>query len=400
MDRQPTILCISSFFKGNAFMRACKAGGARVVLLVKDEVKDEAWARDAVDEFFHMPDLALGPAIINGVSYLARDRQIDQIIPLDDYDVETAAALREHLRLPGMGDSLARHFRDKLAMRTQARNAGVPVPDFVHTVNYERMHAFMDRVPAPWILKPRSEAGSIGLTKIHHKDELWPKLDELGDKRSFYLMEQFLPGPVFHVDSVVWDGQVLFNIAHRYGNPPMQVYQGGGAFTTRTLDWNAAETANLFALNQQLISALGMVRGVTHAEYIQADADGRFYFLECAARVGGANIDEMVAAATGLNLWAEWARLTLAAVRGEPYQIPPVRQEYAGLILSLARQEYPDLSHYTEPEIVWRLHGKKHHAGLIVASPSRERVGDLLAQMESRFAQDFLAVLPPSNKPT
>jgi biotin carboxylase len=400
MDRQPTILCVSSFFKGNAFLRACQAEGARVVLLVKDEVKDEAWARDAVDEFFHMPDLALGPDIINGVSYLARDRHIDQIIPLDDYDVETAAALREHLRLPGMGDSLARHFRDKLAMRTQARNAGVPVPDFVHTVNYAQMQDFMERVPAPWILKPRSEAGSIGLTKLHHGEELWRSLDELGDKRAYYLMERFLPGPVFHVDSVVWEGQVLFNIAHRYGNPPMQVYQGGGAFTTRTLDWHAEETAALFALNQQVISALGMVRGVTHAEYIRADADGQFYFLESAARVGGANIDEMVAAATGLNLWVEWARLTLASVRGEPYQIPPVRQEYAGLILSLARQEYPDLSHYTEREIVWRLQGKKHHAGLIVASPSRERVGELLTQMESRFAQDFLAVLPPSNKPT
>ena len=59
--------------------------------------------------------------------FLARTRLIDRIVPLDDYDVETAAALREHLRVPGMGDTTARYFRDKLAMRVQARDRGLQV---------------------------------------------------------------------------------------------------------------------------------------------------------------------------------------------------------------------------------------------------------------------------------
>ena len=71
------------------------------------------------------------------------------------------------------------------------------------------------------------------------------------------------------------------------------------------------------ALNARLAPDLGMARGVTHAEYIRAQEDGRFYFLEIAARVGGAFISDLVETATGINLWREWARLEVAHVRGE-----------------------------------------------------------------------------------
>jgi biotin carboxylase len=398
MDGKPTILCLGSYFKGNAFIRMCKSLGANVLLVAKEDVKDEPWARESIDEIFLMSDLTIRPDIFHAVSYLARDRQIDRIVPLDDYDVETAAALREHLRIPGMGDTTARYFRDKLAMRVQARDSNIPVPDFVHVLNYDRLREFMERTPPPWVFKPRSEAGSVGIKKVYNSEELWRTLDTLGDRQSYYLLEKFLPGAVYHVDTIISERQILFNIAHRYGKPPMQVFQGGGAFTTQTLPYEDHETLALFALNRQVIEAMGMVRGITHAEFIQSEEDGRFYFLEAAARVGGANIDELVAAATGINLWEEWAKIELAHLRREPYELKRYRQEYAGLILCLARQEWPDLSGYSDPEIVWRLHQKEHHAGLIVASHSHDRVRDLLQQYERRFAEDFLAVLPASDK--
>ena len=59
------------------------------------------------------------------------------------------------------------------------------------------------------------------------------------------------------------------------------------------------------------MSAFGLVRGVAHTEFIKSHNDGQFYFLETAARVGGANIAEMVEAATGINLWSEWAKIEL-----------------------------------------------------------------------------------------
>jgi biotin carboxylase len=388
------ILCLASSFKGAAFIQACKEAGLHVILATNDKSKDEAWPREAIDEFFHMPNLSQRPDIVHAVAYLARSRQIDLMVALDDFDVETVAHLREHFRLPGMGDSLARNFRDKLAMRTTARNAGLLVPEFTGVFNYDHLREFMARVAPPWLLKPRSEASSMGIRKIEHADEIWPVLESLGDQQSFFLLEQFVPGDVYHVDGLVDDSQVLFSMAHKYGKPPLSVYAGGGVFMTRSLDRESEEAKALVALNKQVLKAMGLVRGATHSEYIRSHRDGKLYFLENAARVGGANIGECVEYASGVNLWREWARIEIANLRGEKYQLPETHPGYAGIINCLAHQEWPDLSGYNDPEVAWRLN-KKSHAGLIVSSPDPARVESLLNSYAERFAHDFLAVMPP-----
>lgn len=397
-DTRPlTLVCLASYFKGSAFLQAAKRLGCTVILIAKEAFAQEAWPRDSLDEVYFMPDLSRRPDILYAVSYLARSHVIDQVIALDDYDVETAAALRDHLRLPGMGESLARHFRDKLAMRLQARAGGVLVPEFTAVFNYDQLRVFLERVPPPWVLKPRSEASSMGIKKLNAAGELWPLLEALGDQQSFFVLEQFIPGDVFHVDGLADGGEMLFQQAHQYGQPPMSIYQGGGIFLTRALDRQSPPAQMLFRLNRQVQSALGMRRGATHTEFIRAHADGRLYFLETAARVGGANIAEAVQYATGIDLWAEWAGIEAAYLRGEPYALPEMRDGYAGVINCLARQEWPDLGGYDDGEVVWRLK-KKHHAGLIVASPDSARVEQLLKTYAERFARDFLAVMPPLDK--
>ena len=389
-----TILCLSSYFKGAAFLQACKEAGLHVILATSDKSRDEPWPREYIDEFFHMPELGKRPDVIHAVAYLARNRHINLIIALDDFDVETAAHLREHFRMPGMGDTLARNFRDKLAMRTTARNAGLLVPEFTGVFNYDDLSEFMARVSPPWLLKPRSEASSMGIKKINQADELWPILESLGDQQSFFVLEQFVTGDVYHVDGLVNNGKVLFSMAHKYGQPPLSVYSGGGVFLTRSLDRKSDESKALVELNKQVLKAMGMVRGATHSEYIKSQADGRLYFLENAARVGGANIAECVDYATGVNLWREWVRIEIANLRGETYELPQTHSGYAGIINCLARQEWADLSGYDDPEIVWRMN-KKFHAGLIVSSPEAARVETLLNNYAERFARDFLAVMPP-----
>lgn len=394
---QITILCLASYFKGTTFLTAAKRQGARVLLLTREKIKDEPWPREDIDEVFLMPDLSKKPDIIYAVSFLMRDHNIVQIVPLDDYDVETAAALREHLRLPGVGETVVRYFRDKLAMRLQAQANSLSVPEFTPVFNYDRLRAFMDRVPPPWVLKPRSEAGAMGIKKVYSAEELWRWLDELGDQQSFFHLEQFVPGDVYHVDSILWDGQVQFALPHKYTQPPMNVAHHGGVFITRTLARDSEEGQMLLSLNEKLLQAFELPRGVTHAEFIRAE-DGRYYFLETAARVGGANIEQLVEAASGVNLWAEWAKLEIAFARGQSYAAPQDSGGFAGVLICLARQEYPDTSIFDDPEVVYRLE-KKHHAGLIVASTDQERVETLITSYGTRFAHEFLAVAPPLDKP-
>jgi biotin carboxylase len=390
-------LCITTYEKGQEFMRECKRQGCRVYLLTAETLRNADWPRESLDDTFYIPAELPVPEIVNAVTYLAREKKIDRIVALDEFDMEAAATLREHMRIPGMGLTTMRYFRDKLAMRMKALEGGIRVPDFIPVLNHHDIRYYLNHVPSPWVLKPRSEASAIGIKKIDSAEALWPVLESLGDKQSSFLLEKFVPGDVYHVDSVVSEREVVFSSVSRYGAPPMAVAQQGGIFTTYLLPAESQEAVSLRQLNRDLIEALGLVRGVSHAEFIGARSDGYFYFLECAARVGGAYICEMVETATGINLWREWARIEIAGGK-QPYNLPAIRNDYAGIILSLARQEEPDTSAYNDPEIALRLK-KRHHAGMVLRSSDPARVQALLQAYTGRFAQDFLAIEPPGTKP-
>jgi biotin carboxylase len=394
-----TVLCLASYHKGFEFLREAKRQGCRVLLVTSASLRDADWPRESLDDIFYVPDDKKRwrmDDLILSTSHLARREQIDRIVPLDDFDLEKASALREHLRIPGMGETTTRYFRDKLAMRVKAQDEGLPVPAFVHVLNDNRIREFCEGVPPPWFLKPRHQAGAIGIRKINGADELWAVTEALGDERANFLLEEYVAGDVCHVDSIVYERDVLAAIPSKYGTPPFDVSHGGGVFTTRLMDRESDETAALLGLNRRLLAALGLVRGVSHSEYIRG-RDGRLVFLETSARVGGAHIADLIEAATGMNMWAEWAKVEIAGGKA-PYFLPPLASDYAGLLVCLARQEAPDLSGYDDPEVVWRLE-KPHHAGLVVKSPSRERIDQLLASYTERFRRDFVAALPAAATP-
>ncbi|WP_158945506.1 acetyl-CoA carboxylase biotin carboxylase subunit family protein [Granulicella sp. S190] len=398
-QRQPTILCISTYEKGQPFLKEAARLGARVILLTVDALEHADWPLESLTKLITMPERLTPEQVLNTVTYLARTEAIDRIVALDEFDLEVAALLREHMRLPGMGESLTRNFRDKLAMRVSAKQKGVPVPEFIGVFHYEDLRSFLRNVPGPWLLKPRTNASAIGIRKIESPCDLWPILDELGDLQSHYLLERFVPGDIFHVEGVTWNSRTLFSAPYKYGKPPMQTMHQGGIFSTRALDRESSDAVALGKINRQVIEALGLVSGVTHTEFIKSQADGSFYFLETAARVGGAHISDVVEFASGINPWVEWARIEVATLLKMEYTLPNLKEQYAGSVICLARQEHPDLRSYDAAEVVQRLE-RHHHAGLILQSRSAERIEDLISQYTLRFLEDFCAVVPPPDKPT
>ena len=208
-QQKPTILCITTYEKGQAFIEEVARLGVNVVLLTVDKLEYADWPRASISKLITMPENLTPGQVLNTVSYLARENRFDRIVALDEFDLEVAALLREHMRMPGMGESLTRHFRDKLAMRVRARQCGVAVPEFASVFNYDALSKFMNHVPGPWLLKPRTNASAIGIRRIETADALWPILDELGDLQSHYLLERFIPGEIFHVEGIAWNGRTL-----------------------------------------------------------------------------------------------------------------------------------------------------------------------------------------------
>ena len=415
------IICFATFFKGGDFMRECHARGSNVILITKEKMMEEDWPRDVLADFFAVPNDAPVELFLDLVSHIAQTRKVDRIIALEEFDVVIAALAREHLCLNGMSSVTAKTFRDKLSMSVRARDAGITVPDFVAAINNEEVSEYLNRVQPPWVLKPRSSAAAIGIKKVDDRDALWHALEAAGDDRGQCVLEQFVPGDVYHVDSIVWNGQVVFAVAFKYGRPPMEVSHQGGLFITRRLPDESEEGRAVLAMNRTLQHGLGLRRGVSHTEFIrgageaggagtagEADRSGgsgsvrlqpdpSFVFLETSARVGGAYIVDTVEAATGINLWRDWAKVEIAGEHGT-YAVPAHQHAYAGIVLTLARQEIPDMAPYRDPEIAATIR-KDFHAGLIVRSPDPQRVETLLADYTDRFYRDFFATAPPPERP-
>jgi len=403
MARPPTFLCVAFYFKGLDFIKACKEEGNHVLLLTKSKHRDKPWPWESIEDVFYMEEAENTPGnlddLVRGLADLLRRQPIDRIVALDDFDVEKAALLREEFRFPGMGQSTARCFRDKLAMRMEAMRANLRVPPFSPLFNDEAIGRYLSESSGPWVIKPRSEASAAGIRKVHSQEEAWQVLETLGNQRFHYLIEQFKPGDVFHTDSLIYNRDLLFCQVSQYMDTPFEVAHGGGIFRSTTVEPGSPDDKALRLFTAQVARSFGMDNSTSHTEFIRSREDGQYYFLETSARVGGAHLAEMVEAATGINLWREWARLESALVRQAGYQLPSPRHDHAGILISLTQQVHPDDKIFSDPEIAWRLQ-KDYHIGMIVRSENRERVLELLDRYAGIVGREFHTSLPPQDHPT
>ncbi len=389
-----TFVCISNFFKGGAFLIALKKLGNKVYLITSEKLRDKPWPHDHIDEIFYMPGQDLDwnmEHLLQGVANLMKSNKIEAIVALDDYDVEKATFLRENLRISGMGQTTGRYFRDKLAMRMRAKESGILVPAFTGLFNDSEINQFADTIAAPWVLKPRSEASANGIIKVHDNESLWKHIHDLGDNRIRYLVEQFKPGDVFHADGLTLNGKILYCTVSRYLATPMEISQEGGIFRSANIPYHSADDLAIKKANAEVMKAFGMKNGASHTEFIKNREDGKIYFLETASRVGGAHLAEMVEAATGVNLWEEWAKIEDAKAKGYEYKLPKASKNYAGIVLTLSKYQHPDLSSFHDPEVCFRV-PLDYHAGMIVKSNNQERILELLDDYAARLSTDFSTV--------
>ncbi len=397
MNKKLTFICISCEFKGKEFITALHELGHRVYLVTAEKFKNEAWPFEHIEETYYIPSEDgrrwNTEHLISGTAHIFRQHFVDKMIALDDYDVSKVALLREEFRSPGMGQTTARHFFDKLAMRMIAREHNINIPKFTGVFNDDQIRKFFDTTKGPWLVKPRTDAGSLGIRKLLTVENFWEWNAENYERRHSFLIEEFKPGAVYHVDALFKNYTSIFTRSSQYLQPPYDVAHGGGVFQSHTLDSNDKESKMLQLLNDQLLKAFKLNFGASHSEFIRNNEDGEFYFLETSARVGGAHLANMVEAASGINLWAEWAKLEASMLLGTDYQLPVPDHNNSGIVATLSRYEYPDYSQFNDPAIWWTLN-KKYHIGLILKDPSRYRILELIEKYTERIFKDFHTKAP------
>lgn len=363
--------------------------GMDVILLTLESLKDAQWPRVSLTEILTMPEGATPQDALRMVLRFARHEIIDRVVALDIGGAETAAFIREEMRLPGIGWSTTRVFSDRVAGRVRAKSSGVHVPPFVRILHHIYIQRWMEATPGPWLLTPRRFNTGEGSRILEREREVWLALEELGDRAHEFFLERYIPGEMFSVDSLYWSGKAVFSAVHVAGRSIHHAGRTGPLVTWQTPNRDSGEIRALRLMDESLVHMLGMVSGVTRSEYVLSDEDNEIYFLETSARIGGALTTEMIEVESGIHPWVEWARIEVAQAYGVDYGLPVgVQKGYAGCIYTETTQAEPDLGAYNGTEVVRKL-SRNHHAGVIVTGNSAQKVSDLLQSYQQRFKADF-----------
>ncbi len=145
-----TILCIATYFKGEAYLRECRRLGCTVLLLTAESLAGAEWPRESIDELHTIPRDASDADIrrrVDADRAEAPHRSHRRARRLRRRDGAPCSASTCSCRASAAPSPSG--FRDKLAMRVKARAMGLRVPEFSPVFNDQELHEFTGRVRRP-----------------------------------------------------------------------------------------------------------------------------------------------------------------------------------------------------------------------------------------------------------
>jgi biotin carboxylase len=281
-------------------------------------------------------DLADASTAVEVATALGRRCTVDGVFTCDEAYVEMTAAVARRLGLPGLTVDAAVLCRDKHAMRRRLAEAGIPSARSVMVGTLPAALRAAEDVGYPVVLKPRNLGGSIGVVKARDAADVTRLFDvstgaTMSRVRSLagLLVEEYLDGPEFSVESVVADGVTsVCGITEKVlGFAPY--FEEVGHFA-RPVDPSSALDRRLVALAADVHDAIGITTGATHCE-VRLTGDGP-RVVEIAGRVAGDRIPLVTKLASGIDLLAAAA----SVATGRPADVRPTRDRVAGI-----RMVYP-----------------------------------------------------------
>lgn len=252
----------------------------------------------------------------------------DMVIALSEYDLIPAARVREALGVPGPRVRDVLPVRDKVVMKSAVAKADLRIPA------YAPLDAALaaDAGPLPWegrtLLKPLARASAEGVLEFPAARMALDRAraDASVDARD-YEIEEFVEGPIFHVDGLVEHGALVAVQASRYVGTALGYANGLplGSVQTDTppsiTDWTL-----------RCLRAVGIDNGPFHLEGIET-GEGPV-FMEVGARFGGADVVDSFELATGMHLPSAQVRQLVAGSAGAlPRRSPDPGQRYGWFVV-------------------------------------------------------------------
>lgn len=275
---------------------------------------------DVLDQL--VPGKELEDALMR--SKTALDDRVDHILCLSEFDLLTGAWAREFLGVKGYGIEQVLRFRDKTAMKNAILKSGLNAPNFVSAEDDGLLNAFVENISFPVIAKPKCGAASAGCAALRTKEELFQFLED--KPRADYEVEEFVDGPIYHVDGLVFKGEIFFVKAWRYIGTCLG-FASGSPLGSVMIE-SGSHNDQLTAFSEQCLRALGHDNGCFHLELIE-NHNG-LYFLEIGARVGGGEIPFIIKDLFDIDFVQEWIRIELGMT---PLLPPPKNGVIGGFLM-------------------------------------------------------------------
>jgi biotin carboxylase len=202
-------------------------------------------------------------------------------------------------------------LNDKLAMRQMLADMGVSAVRFEHAPLRRDVRAALSRFRLPVVVKPTGLAGSRGVFLVRRGGDLvrWERLLERYHYHGPFLVEEYLPGPEFSVETISSRGRHdVVGVTRNFLGPAPLFVENGHVHPAP----DPAVNAEVAALAVELLRLAGYLTGPAHTEIIWTQSGPRI--VESQARLAGGRIPHLVKLATGLDM----ERAVFRALAGRP----------------------------------------------------------------------------------
>ena len=295
MTAAPTVLFVGAGRHQRRALARVKELGARVVAVDRNAAAPGLGVAD-VGEVLDFSD-------VHAVAAVARRHEVAGVMTFAaDRAVPVVAAVAEALGLPGIGSRTAHLMTNKIAMRRELADAGVPQPRFAAIRHVREVRAAADAVGFPAVLKPADSAGQRGLFLVASVGDverhLHAALVESTEQEA--ILESYHAGREVNGLLVARRGEVSVITLSDRRRPPGRGFGVAVAHVyPSTLFGDALEEVE--RVGRSTVHALRLRDGIAYPQVISGD-DGVARLIEIAARIPAGQMDLVARYGVGIDL--------------------------------------------------------------------------------------------------
>ena len=271
-------------------------------------------------------DFADTEAVLEAVA----DTELDGVLTVSaDRAVPVVAAVAEARGLPGIGTAAAHLMTHKVAMRRQLADAGIPQPRFAALRILSERHRAADEVGFPAVLKPADSGGQRGIFLVESIDDIEAHLHEAlaASPTREAILEEYVEGTEMNGIVIVRNGEAwALTLSDRLRPPGVGFGVGWIHVYPAAVYGDQLEESERVAAHTA--RALGLETGIAFPQLI-AKPDGGVVVVECAARIPGGQMADLVRHAVGVDLIEVQLRMALGEDLPDELVFPRFRQPLA-----------------------------------------------------------------------